>query len=166
MRRNARLFGLLGGAARGAPFAVRSPVGAGVLDRAKRRSMPEAELTTEVPTLHLCCMALTDDLQAVRTELLTVLGRVERLIDVCSEEGDAPTRRDLTSIQYRTEAIERVLEESGEDMSPVEVWKVLTAAGRDDPKDEVQVTTNDLWHRGRIDRVARGRYKALPRPGQ
>jgi hypothetical protein len=109
-------------------------------------------------------MTVADDLQAVRTELMTVLGRVERLIATCAETGGQSAKRDLASIPYRTEAIERVLEDNGGDMSPVEIWKVLTAAGRDDPKMEIQVTTNDLWHRGRIDRIARGRYKALPKP--
>ena len=110
-------------------------------------------------------MTLADDLQAIRTDLMTVLGRVEQLIDVSTETGDHPSKIDLTSIP-RTEAIEHVLEDHGGDMGPVEIWKVLRAAGRNDPKMQVQVTTNDLWHRGRIDRIAPGRYKAFPTPRQ
>lgn len=121
------------------------------------------ELTTELPTLHPLFVTITEDLRAVRTDLMTVLGRVERLIEASIEPSTPPTKIDLASIRYRTEAIERVLEDSGDAMSPVEIWKVLTAAGRNDPKMEIQVTTNDLWHRGRIDRIARGQYKAKAR---
>jgi hypothetical protein len=58
----------------------------------------------------------------------------------------------------RTEAIEAVLDASGVPMSPVGIWADLRAARRDDPKMEVQVTTYDLWRRGRIDKVGRGLY--------
>lgn len=60
----------------------------------------------------------------------------------------------------RTEAIEAVLQAAGEALSPVGIWARLKAAGRNDPKMEVQVTTYDLWRRGRIDKVGRGRYVA------
>src|SRR5258708_3019823 len=108
-------------------------------------------------------MTLSDDLQAVRTELKTVLGRVERLIATTNQASDESTNIDLASITYRTEAIERVLDDTGKVMRPVEIWKALTAAGRNDPKMEIQVTTYDLWQRGRIDRIGRGQYKAKPK---
>ena len=44
-------------------------------------------------------------------------------------------------------------------MRPVEIWADLQTSGRrSDPKMEVQVTTYDLWKRGRIDKVGRGLY--------
>ena len=47
-------------------------------------------------------------------------------------------------------------------MRPVQIWAELQKLGREDPKMEVQVTTYDLWQRGRIDRVGRGLYVTKP----
>jgi len=59
----------------------------------------------------------------------------------------------------RTVAIETVLRRRGVAMRPVEIWADLQTSGRrSDPKMEVQVTTYDLWKRGRIDKVGRGLY--------
>lgn len=58
----------------------------------------------------------------------------------------------------RTQAIEAVLTRAGHPLRPVEIWQQLHDAGRDDPKMEVQVTTFDLWKRGRIGKVGRGLY--------
>jgi hypothetical protein len=61
----------------------------------------------------------------------------------------------------RTRAIEWVLSRRGEGMRPVQIWAELRALGRDDPKMEVQVTTYDLWQRGRIERLDRGVYRLV-----
>ncbi len=46
-------------------------------------------------------------------------------------------------------------------MRPVEIWAELRRLGREnDPKMEVQVTTYDLWRRGRIAKDGRGQYRA------
>lgn len=59
----------------------------------------------------------------------------------------------------RTEAIELVLKKAGRGMSPVEIWRDLRDGGRqEDPKMEVQVTTYDLWRRGRLAKLGRGTY--------
>ena len=42
-------------------------------------------------------------------------------------------------------------------MSPVEIWAYMQAAGRMEPKMEIQVTTYDLWKRRRIDHPSVGR---------
>jgi hypothetical protein len=61
----------------------------------------------------------------------------------------------------RTKAIEAVLARNGTPMRPIEIWAELRRVGRDDdPKMEVQVTTYDLWKRGRIEKVSRGQYKS------
>jgi hypothetical protein len=61
----------------------------------------------------------------------------------------------------RTKAIEWILEHRGEPMRPVQIWSALRELGRDDPKTEIQVTTYDLWQRGRIGKVDRGLYRAV-----
>jgi len=53
----------------------------------------------------------------------------------------------------RTVAIERVLRAHDGPVRPIEIWSALRCAGRNDPKMEVQVTTFDLWERGRIGKV-------------
>ena len=104
-------------------------------------------------------MTTTQDLLALRADLTSALNRVDQLLDASS-----PTRPDdhidMLTLD-RTVAIETVLRRRGTVMRPVEIWADLRDSGRrNDPKMEVQVTTYDLWQRGRIDRVGRGQYKA------
>jgi hypothetical protein len=102
-------------------------------------------------------MPTDDDLEQLRVTLLSAVARIDRMLD----RPEPPTRSggSLVTLE-RTKAIERVLEESGEVMRPVEIWSALRDAGRNDPKMEVQVTTYDLWQRDRIEKVGRGQYRA------
>ena len=61
-----------------------------------------------------------------------------------------------------TGAIEWSLGNSRETMSPSEIWQSLQDLGRTDRLDSVSVTTSDLASRGRIEKVARGKYRAWP----
>ncbi len=103
-----------------------------------------------------------DELQAIRSDLIALVSRFDRFIEATAKPKPGK-RVGLTGLE-RTKAIERVLQDSGQAMSPVQIWKVLQDAGRDDPKMQIQVSTNDLWHRDRIGRVSRGLYTAKPRP--
>lgn len=101
-------------------------------------------------------MGVAEELLALRNTLTTAVGQVDALLGAHSA-ADGPGE-DLTGLD-RTVAIERVLEERGAPMRPVEIWAALQRAGRSgDPKMEVQVTTYDLWKRDRIDKVGRGQY--------
>lgn len=88
-----------------------------------------------------------------------MLGRVDALIADLEPPTATREGQDLLALP-RTRAIEWVLARRGEGMRPVEIWAELRNLGRDDPKMEVQVTTYDLWQRGRIERLDRGVYRA------
>ena len=106
---------------------------------------------------------VTEELLAIRDALASAAERVDRLL--AARPTDSGLVKDLTGL-YRTVAIERVLASSQGPMRPVEIWAELRRAGRSsDPKMEVQVTTYDLWKRGRIGKLGRGAYVALPREG-
>lgn len=111
--------------------------------------------------MHPLFMGTNDELQAIRSDLIALVSRFDRFIEATAKSK--PGKRVVLTSLERTKAIEWVLQDSGRTMGPVQIWKVLQDAGRDDPKMQVQVTTNDLWHRGRIDRVSRGLYKAKPK---
>lgn len=96
-----------------------------------------------------------DDLLALRDALEDALRRANQLLQG-NQAQTAPALVDLP----RTQAIEAILRASGQVMRPVEIWAKLREAGRDDPKMEVQVTTFDLWQRGRILKLGRGQYKS------
>jgi hypothetical protein len=98
-----------------------------------------------------------EELTALRDALEDALRRANRLL----QGGQAPADPAFAGLP-RTQAIEAVLRESGQPMRPVEIWARLRAVGRDDPKMEVQVTTFDLWKRGRIAKVSRGQYQSKP----
>lgn len=100
------------------------------------------------------------ELRSIRDDLAAVLGRVDALI---ADLEPAVSERDGQHVVAlpRTRAIEWVLTRRGEGMRPVEIWAELRALGRDDPKMEVQVTTYDLWQRGRIEKVDRGVYRLV-----
>lgn len=98
------------------------------------------------------------DLKSLRSDLASTLKRIDVLIAGISEP-DAETDANVLSLE-RTKAIEAVLAHNGGVMRPVEIWAELRRLGREnDPKMEVQVTTFDLWKRGRIDKVGRGQYR-------
>ena len=120
-------------------------------------------LAIEVPTLYPLFMADMTDLLELRSDLTAVLARLDRMISARSTSAPAdagPPGADV--LQWpRTKAIEWVLDHEGKPLRPVQIWAALQALGRDDPKMEVQVTTFDLWKRGRIGKVGRGEYRAL-----
>ena len=99
------------------------------------------------------------DLLAIRSDLIAIVRRVDSLIETI-DEAVSP-KADLINMD-RTKAIEKVLEDNGGIMRPVEIWSALVQAGRHDPKMEVQATTFDLWRRGRIGKRGRGEYLANP----
>lgn len=103
-------------------------------------------------------MTSTADLRAIRSDLLAALERVDGLLSAAADKAPA-TQVAVTDLP-RTKAIEWVLGKSGEAMRPIEIWAELRTLGRDDPKMEIQVTTFDLWQRGRIGKVGRGQYIA------
>lgn len=98
------------------------------------------------------------DLKSLRSNLASTLKHIDVLIAGISEP-DAETDASVLNLE-RTKAIEAVLAHNGGVMRPVEIWAELRRLGREnDPKMEVQVTTFDLWKRGRIDKVGRGQYR-------
>lgn len=103
-------------------------------------------------------MTTAADLRAIRADLLAALERVDGLITAAQET--APATQPAVTDLPRTKAIEWVLDHRDEAMRPVEIWAELRTLGRDDPKMEIQVTTFDLWQRGRIGKIGRGQYIA------
>lgn len=102
------------------------------------------------------------ELQAVRSELVSALARLDQIIDGVSQDPKSSDAEHVRGLP-RTRAIEWVLSRrEGQDMRPVEIWHELQLLGRTDPKMEIQVTTFDLWERGRIGKSGRGQYHALP----
>jgi len=102
---------------------------------------------------------MLEDLRCVRSDLLSTLERIDDMIASLAQ-AEAPPSLDVIGME-RTKAIEAVLAHNGGVMRPVEIWAELRRLGREnDPKMEVQVTTFDLWQRGRIAKVGRGQYKA------
>ncbi len=104
------------------------------------------------------------ELRAIRSDLITLVHRVDSLIEA-ADKSKSSKKVDLINMQ-RTKAIEWVLEHNGGIMRPIQIWSALVAAGRDDPKMEVQVTTFDLWQRGRIAKEGRGQYRTKPKGDQ
>jgi hypothetical protein len=94
-----------------------------------------------------------DALNKIRQSLVQALSLVDELL-----APRAPTTsEDLTALP-RTRAIEAILAKEERPMRPAEIRKGLLAAGRTDPAMEVQVTTYDLWRRGRLIKLGVGDY--------
>lgn len=98
----------------------------------------------------------TDELHSIRDQLAAALSRLDQLIT--KGVSDEPSEDHEVLALPRTEAIEWVLRSARRPMSPIEIWEHLTDLGRQDPKMEVQVTTYDLWRRGRLEKIRRGIY--------
>lgn len=109
----------------------------------------------------------------IRNALQGLLDEVDGLVRSSGREPEpTDSAAELRSLPARTVAIEYVLDlncdrtEPTEPerpmgaMSPVQIWAYMQAAGRIEPKMEIQVTTYDLWKRGRIEKVSRGLYRA------
>lgn len=105
-------------------------------------------------------MTHLDELRDIRSRLTEALTRIDALL----EKEQRPEGRPLTNLPEleRTKAIEWVLGNAHDPMRPVEIWAELQRHGRNDPKMEVQVTTFDLWKRGRIGKLGRGLYVSEP----
>lgn len=114
-----------------------------------------------VPTLYLLFVSSDQELRVIRGDLIAVIRRLDSLIEATNDSK--PYKADDLVSMERTKAIERVLEDHGGTMRPVQIWAALTAAGRNDPKMQVQATTFDLWRRGRIIKEGRGQYRAQPK---
>jgi hypothetical protein len=103
----------------------------------------------------------TQELKAIRSELANALERLDRLIKRV-EQPMMEATSDHVKAMDRTKAIEWTLQSKEAPMRPVEIWAELQRHGRNDPKMEVQVTTYDLWQRGRIGKLQRGLYVSTP----
>lgn len=105
---------------------------------------------------------LGHDLASIRDDLARVVARLDGLL----VDEDAPGRAASADVRGlpRTRAIEYVLQLEGRPMRPIEIWAALRSLGRHDPKMEVQVTTYDLWQRGRLGKLGRGLYQAMATP--
>lgn len=105
-------------------------------------------------------MNLEHEIRDIRAHLMSLINKVDQ---VYASLAPSPPEADSEHVQAlpRTQAIEWVLDQRpGEDMRPVQIWQELQRLGRSDPKMEVQVTTFDLWERGRIGKSGRGLYHA------
>jgi hypothetical protein len=100
---------------------------------------------------HALRMTANSELAALREDLAALLVRVDSMLDQPAD--------DLVMLQ-RTVAIQRVLRSKGP-LRPTQIARELHAGGRDDPDHVVQVTTQNLWSRGRIVRLAPGLYAPL-----
>ena len=102
-------------------------------------------------------------LQQVRSQLAAALKTIDELLasERATESKSAGPSAGNVRAAPRTTAIEWALAQSDRPLRPVEIWAALQAAGRTDPKMDVQVSTYDLWKRGRIDKVGRGLYQTL-----
>ena len=90
------------------------------------------------------------ELRDIREQLAILVARIDTML----QPGVELIHEQLTM------AIVRVLEREGRPLRPVQIARILRDAGRDDPDHIVQVTTNGLFHRGRISRVAESLYQA------
>lgn len=106
-------------------------------------------------------MDRTTELLRIRNQLSAAMEAVDRLLDEARPPAQVGKSDYVQSLE-RTKAIEWLLREAGEPMRPVRIWAGLRRYGRNDPKMEIQVTTYDLWRRGRIGKVDRGLYVSLP----
>jgi hypothetical protein len=95
-------------------------------------------------------------LRQLRRQLMQMSGEVARLLT----ELEPGTTVDDTGYAGlpRTEAIVQVLATQGTPMTPVQIWRALHEAGWADEKNLIQVTTYELWRRGRLVKVGRGTY--------
>jgi hypothetical protein len=103
-------------------------------------------------------MPTDDELRAIRSDLAAIVARFDSLLEVKPAAGTKASTKDAAL--HCTTAIEWALADHGEPMSPVQIHEAIKQIGRSDRKDTVQVTTYDLWKRGRIDKVGRGLYTA------
>ncbi len=103
-------------------------------------------------------MSREDELRAIRTDLVAIVARLDGLLEVKPGAGTRASAKGAAL--HCTTAIEWALADYGKPMSPVQIHDAIKQIGRSDRKDTVQVTTYDLWKRGRIDKVGRGLYTA------
>ena len=106
-------------------------------------------------------MDISLQLKGLRADAQALVDKLDDLLANLSPSPPSATADHVKSL-YRTKAIEWVLRDhGGVSMRPIEIWAELQRLGRNDPKMEVQVTTFDLWERGRIGKSGRGQYHAL-----
>lgn len=103
-------------------------------------------------------MTITEELREVRSDLARLLHRVDRLYQRSLDGRGSLTPADVRELSM-AKAIVWILEDSGETMSPLQIWKALGIIGRQDRKDSVSVSTYDLAKAGRIEQVGRGLYR-------
>lgn len=98
----------------------------------------------------------TPALRQMLRRLQQMSGQLNRILTDLDSAAADPAHA-FTGVP-RTEAIVRLLQARAEPMSPVEIWRALHDAGSRDEKNLIQVTTYQLWRRGRLAKVGRGRY--------
>ena len=129
---------------------------------ASKTPMPGAPgaLQSLVFTLDHIFMDPHTDFLAIRAQIVSILDQLDRLIwdSQGTPQGDTHGVKSLE----RTKAIEWVLRREWKPDAPRPDLGRASEAWQGRPKMEVQVTTYDLWQRGRIDRVGRGLYVTKP----
>ena len=107
-------------------------------------------------------MTTTQELRTIRADLASALQRTDRLLRRLVRDAELLTAEDVRGLSM-TGAIEWVLANTHETMSPSAIWVRLKDLGRTDRLDSVSVTTSDLASQGRIEKIARGKYRAWSR---
>jgi len=96
-------------------------------------------------------------LRHMRRQLRQISGEMTRLLSELENAEDPPADHAYADLG-RMEAIVKVLDTEAVPMAPVAIWSALRAAGFQDEKNLVQVTTYQLWRRGRLVKLGRGIY--------
>lgn len=94
-------------------------------------------------------------LRQIQRQLRQINGEMTRLLSSLEEE--TPTDPDYENLG-RIEAILKTLKAQAIPMTPVQIWSALQASGFTDQKNLIQVTTYQLWRRGRVAKLGRGLY--------
>lgn len=101
--------------------------------------------------------ALRRHLETVRAQLQASLNAVNHLL------AEPPRDVDQRVVALaRSEAVIWALGDEKVPMSPAQIADRMHEAGRDDPTKEVQASAFRVWQQGRIAKLARGVYCALP----
>jgi hypothetical protein len=105
-------------------------------------------------------MSTVHELRTIRADLASAIQKVDRLLRRSLRGVESLEPEDVRELSM-AKAIEWTLANSREVMTPSEIWHSLQDLGRTDRLDSVSVTTSDLATHGRIEKVARGKYRAL-----
>jgi hypothetical protein len=102
------------------------------------------------------------ELRTIRADLASALQKVDRLLRRSLQGVESLGPEDVRELSM-ARAIEWTLANSREIMTPAGIWQSLRELGRTDRFDSLSVTTSDLASKGRVEKVARGKYRAWPK---